>query len=151
MNVDEEEEALERGGYSRIYQIMHMLIGGGILAGVFLTVIYLLDFPWVILLVLLKGLNCLGLIFYPEVAAVSVILTFAIAYMPSGLCGGLYTGYRIKENLRIILLIPALLGFLFAILILSWFFPRYRLLINLNPTTDAVSYTHLTLPTNREV
>ncbi|GEM_PF-814343 len=130
MSVYEEEDVSERGGYPRVYQITHTLIGGGIIAGILFVMLCIFNFQWIALVTLLNGLNCLGLILYPEIAAVSVILSFAVIYMPSGFCGGLYTGYRIKENLRIILLIPALLGFLFIILILFWLFPKYRLLIN---------------------
>jgi len=85
----------------------------------------ILAFPYSIPLIgiqtLLFNLNCMGLLSFNEVKYGITLLTLATAYLPSGFFGGLYTGYRIKDSLRSILIFPALVGFTVFIVFLLLF------------------------------
>jgi len=111
-------------GYNKY---IHMALGGAIC----LLVTYIL------LIISTQGLqtlflsfNCLGLLVFEEVTLAVSIINFGITYLPGGFCGGLYTGYRIKENLRIMLLFPGIIGFVAFILLR--YFTGYLTLSNLS-------------------
>ncbi len=94
--------------FPRFGKEIHIVIGGAIC---FLAINVFLSTSQVAIRFLLFRFNCLGLLVFSEVTTALSILMLATAYLPSGFCGGLYTGYKIKENLRIILIFPALIGF----------------------------------------
>jgi len=66
---------------------------------------------------LLFRLGYLSLWFFSESVDAIGLLMLAMAYLPAGFVGGLFTGYRIKENLRFVLLIPGLIGFVGLIVV----------------------------------
>lgn len=71
---------------------------------------------------LLQTVGAYGLLaFYKEVEPALILFLVAIVYLPSGFLGGLYTGYKIKENLRIVLLYPSLIGFAILLILQLYF------------------------------
>ena len=88
--------------------IMHIAIGGAIS--------FLLSFILDIVVStgiesLLTSLNMVGLLSFRDAIFAISVMGLGIVYIPAGLCGGLYTGYRLNENLIYILCIPALIAF----------------------------------------
>lgn len=85
------------------------IISGGVIC--FLAAFTLLSMWQWILSRLLLALGCFGLLsFVEEVRPAVVALLMVVIHLPSGFLGGLYTGYKIKENLRIILIYPSVIG-----------------------------------------
>lgn len=94
--------------YERYYNLIHIILGGVICLLAMYTSTSILPR---LVRVILYSLGCYGLMSFQEITNAMLLLMFGAAYLPSGFIGGLYTGHRIKENLRIILLFPALIGF----------------------------------------
>jgi len=92
---------------SRYSYLVHIALGGMICL---FTVYIFLSISPIGIRMLLFHLGWLGLLAFSEGTNAMLLLVLATAYLPSGFCGGLYTGYKIKENLRIIFVLPALIG-----------------------------------------
>jgi len=88
-------------------RLIHVSIGGVIC--LFVMYITLAVSSWGIK-ELLYYLNCLGLLVFSEAAGAISLFLFGVSYLPSGFFGGLYVGYRLKENLKIDLAFPGLIG-----------------------------------------
>jgi hypothetical protein len=96
----------------QIGELVHIVIGGAIC----LFVAYvLLSNSVVENLFIISG--SLGVLVFQEAINALDIITFGVVYLPSGFLGGLYTGYKIKENLRVILLFPGIIGFVILTLL----------------------------------
>ncbi len=96
----------------KIRELVHIVIGGAIC----LFIIYiLLSVSVVENLFMISG--SLGILIFQETLNALEIITFGIVYLPSGFLGGIYTGYQISENLRIILLFPGMIGFVILTLL----------------------------------
>jgi len=94
---------------SRYGDLIHIALGGAIC--LFAMYILALIVPITVQMILFS-LGCLGLLSLKETVNAMLLLLFGTAYLPSGFTGGLYIGYKIKKNLRIILIFPALIGFI---------------------------------------
>jgi len=58
-----------------------------------------------------------GVFAYEEAQNAYYIIRLGSIYLPSGFFGGLYAGYKIKEKLKLILMFPCIIGFLFVLLL----------------------------------
>ncbi|OYT46295.1 hypothetical protein B6U84_00715 [Candidatus Bathyarchaeota archaeon ex4484_40] len=75
---------------------------------------------------ILKNFDCLGVRVYGEALLATTLIMIGGTYIPGGFIGGLYVGYKVKdEKLRILLLFSALLGCT-VLLALMFFFLGYR-------------------------
>lgn len=99
---------------------LHVGVGGVIC---FMSVYFLPGISQIVVRMLLYRFNSIGLLTYDEIKYALSLISFGLAYLPSGFLGGLYTGYKIKENLRVILLIPPLIGFV-GLMIVNYFMGR---------------------------
>ena len=100
------------------------IIFGGMIC--FLMAFFLLSgSPPIWLFIIYKLLQAVGayglLAFYKEVEPALILFMIAIVYLPSGFLGGLYTGYKTKENLKIVLLYPSLIGFAILLILQLYF------------------------------
>ena len=87
---------------------MHGGIGGGVCL---LVIVLLVDIAQSGFQQMLVTLGFLGIVlFTAEFEIARVAFVFGVVYLVAGFCGGLYTGYNIYENLRIVLLFPSLIG-----------------------------------------
>jgi len=109
------------------WSFIHAAIGGAIC---FLVTILISDLIQVGLQQILINSGCFGVVSFEEFAIARDIIMFGVVYLSSGFCGGLYTGYQTDENLRIVLLIPGVIGFI-AVIILTYFL-GYLNLSNMN-------------------
>ncbi|MBS7624106.1 hypothetical protein KEJ29_00810 [Candidatus Bathyarchaeota archaeon] len=89
--------------------LVHLLIGGLLcsVALFFLKNLIIID-------LLLKSLNCLGALIFEEAQIGKKIISFGLIHLPSGFLGGLYTGYKIKERLKINLVFPSIIALLIS-------------------------------------
>mgnify|MGYP001118821641 CR=1 FL=1 len=95
---------------SSMYSVLlHMALGGAICL---FTMYILLSISPLGIEMILFNLGCFGLVAFSESVNALSLFLLGTTYLPSGFLGGLYTGYKIKENLTIILVIPALIGVL---------------------------------------
>ena len=85
------------------------IILGGIIC--FFTAFSLLAMSQWIIHKTLFTFGCMGLLAFEETVPAIVMSLLVLVYLPSGFFAGLYTGYKIKENLRVILIYPPLIGF----------------------------------------
>ncbi len=92
---------------SKYSGMIHLALGGGIC---FFTMYVLVSVSTMGLRLILHYFNSLGLLAFTESMNATSLFILGTAYIPSGFFGGLYTGYKIKENLRITFLFPALIG-----------------------------------------
>jgi hypothetical protein len=93
-------------------KLVHIIIGVVII----LTVTLLLQiFSVVVEFFMING--SFGLLIFPETIIASDIFLLAFVYLPSGFLGGIYTGYKISENLRVFLFIPGLISFIILTII----------------------------------
>lgn len=111
--------------------LLHIAIGGGISFG---ATYFLLSIVPVGVRLLLFSLGYVGLLAFTEAGSAMSLFTFGTVFLPSGFFGGLYTGSKIKENLRIILVFPALIGFIG--LIALRYFTGYINLSAIDPQND---------------
>jgi len=88
-------------------KFFHILVGG-VFALFMMYMLLFISFTGIQMI--LFNIGSFGLLTFNETTNAVYLLTLGIAYLPGGFLGGLYTGYRVKENLKIILLYPALIG-----------------------------------------
>jgi len=89
--------------------LLHAAIGGGIC---FLTMAVLVDIGQIALEQILSTLGIAGvMVFHDQILIAKAIFTFGLIFLTSGFLGGLYVGYQTDENLRTILAIPGVIGF----------------------------------------
>jgi len=92
---------------------LHAFIGGFICFGI----IFLskdLGLVWMFVDWLLKSSNCIGALIFEEARIGYYLITLGLTYLPSGFLGGLYAGYKIKDNLKVNLIFPGFIGFAFS-------------------------------------
>ncbi|MEM5872051.1 MAG: hypothetical protein QW051_04215 [Candidatus Aenigmatarchaeota archaeon] len=108
-------EPFKRGPIERM-DIVHTAIGGAICFGITVLV---LDIVYNGLPYLLYNLNMAGVTFFAENYMIArALFTFGLVYLTSGFCGGVYTGYNVYANLKILLVIPALISTIGYILLM---------------------------------
>ncbi len=97
-------EPFKRGPIERM-ELVHTAIGGAICFGITLLV---LDIVYNGLPYLLHSLGMAGVTFFMDYYLIArALFIFGLVYLTSGFCGGVYTGYNVYANLKIILFIPA--------------------------------------------
>jgi len=97
---------------------IHAALGGGIC---FFVMFLLSDLAQVALERLLIFFGVVGVVvFEQQFLLARLVIMFGVVYLTSGFCGGLYTGYNVKENLKIIFAIPGIIGFI-GLTILTYF------------------------------
>jgi len=119
-----------------IRDLLHITLGSLIC---FLVTFLILMFGifWSVISSILIRLNCVGLLAFNEVNDYAIpLLQFVIAYLPSGFCGGLYTGSKIKENLRMVLTLLPLIAL--AILTASIFI-QFQITYGMIPSVNVQS------------
>jgi len=88
--------------------LIHAAIGGGIC---FLLIVLLSDIAYNGLQQILINWGMIGVMVFKEPFEIAqLIFMFGIVHLTSGFCGGLYTGYNVLKNLKIVLLIPGVVG-----------------------------------------
>jgi len=92
---------------SKTPQLTHILLGGAIC---FLASYILLSSSQFIIHMIFFSLGLTGLLAFKEIEPALFMFVLALVYLPSGFFSGLYTGYKIKENLKIILIFPPIIG-----------------------------------------
>jgi len=99
--------------------LIHAVLGGAIC---FFAVFLVSSMASGILLQILVFLGWTGVMTYQDqfLLAAGLIL-FGTVYLVGGFCGGLYTGYKVKENLKVILAVPGLIGFTISTVIAYFF------------------------------
>ena len=107
----------------RLREYAPIIFGG--LISFFMAFFLLSGSPPIWIYIIYKLLQTVGayglLAFYKEVEPALILFLVAIVYLPSGFLGGLYTGYKIRENLRIVLLYPSLIGFAILLILQLYF------------------------------
>jgi hypothetical protein len=103
------------GSFEKIH-IVHIIIGGTICL---FTTFLLVDIAQTFLIQILVNLGIVGVMVYAdEFQIATMAFIFGLAFVVGGFLGGLYTGYQISENLRTVLLLPALIStFGFALIL----------------------------------
>ncbi len=94
--------------------ILNLIVGG--VLSLLLTYFLLSLVPW-LLRIILFSLNVLGLLSFDASRTAMLLIISGSAYLPGGFIGGLYAGYKVRENPRLTSLIPGLIGFLSLILV----------------------------------
>lgn len=89
--------------------LFHLFIGGLIS---FVLLFILKDFDFINRL--LESLNCLGALIFEEAQTGQKIIGLSLIHLPSGFLGGLYTGYKIKERLKVNLIFPSVIVLLIS-------------------------------------
>ncbi len=103
---------IPKSGLSKYGFIFHAIIGGVIC--LFLSAI-LYAFLQVVVEGYLGGQGILGVLIFSDAATGMQMLSFGLAFLPAGFVGGLYGGFKIKENLRFTLGLPGIIGFIINI------------------------------------
>jgi len=108
------------------WKLIHILIGGlTYLVGVFfLEMLVRLVADWIF-----RTTAIYGVLAYEEAQNAYYIIRLGTIYLPSGFFGGLYTGYKIKEKLKLIMMFPSITGFL-LVLIIQYFLGYMTLIIS---------------------
>lgn len=97
-----------RESIPKLRESVPIILGGAIY---FLTAFTLLSMWQWIIYALFRTFGIFGLLtFIEEIRPALVLFMIAIIHLPSGFLGGLYAGYKMKENLRIILIYPSVIG-----------------------------------------
>jgi hypothetical protein len=95
-------------GSIKLRDFLHAALGGGIS---FSIVFFLTDFAERGLTQLLLYLGITGVMIFEPFGFAREIFIFGLVYIVAGFFAGLYTGYQIEENLKVILFFPGLIGF----------------------------------------
>ncbi|MCX8170675.1 MAG: hypothetical protein N3E47_01705 [Candidatus Bathyarchaeota archaeon] len=94
--------------------IINLLIGGminfGALIFLDLTVYSMMD--WIY-----RSLGIYGVLIYEEARNAYYLIRLGTVFLSSGFIGGLYVGYKIKENLKLIMAFPSPTGLSLVILL----------------------------------
>lgn len=90
-------------------KIIHILVGGGLC---FIALFVIEALVLSIMDLILRALGIYGVMAYQEGRDAFFLIRLGAVYLTSGFLGGLYTGYRIKESLKKILVFPAIVCFL---------------------------------------
>jgi hypothetical protein len=96
-------------GSINIRDFLHAALGGGIS---FSIVFFLSDFAERGLTQLLLYLGITGVMIFEPYMFASQIFSFGFVYLVAGFFAGLYTGYQVEENLKLVLVFPGLIGFI---------------------------------------
>lgn len=96
------------------WKIFHILIGGAIyFAAIFvLEIVTQSTADWIF-----RTLGILGVFAFEEAQNAYYVIRLGVIYSASGFFSGLYTGYKVKENLKLIMSFPSLIGFLLMLAI----------------------------------
>ncbi|MCS7119967.1 MAG: hypothetical protein RMJ07_06220 [Nitrososphaerota archaeon] len=103
------------------WDLIYALIGGGLGFAAVYTLYSIIFSPGGIgaLYWSLSGLGILGVLsFQEEFRIASAILQFGLVHLIGSFCGGFYTGYKVQENLKFILIIPGVVIFSAFIILL---------------------------------
>jgi len=122
---------LPRFDLSRIWSLIHILIGGALC---FFALYILSALVQRGIETLMVNFGVLGAMIFDQTMNAIYIMMFGIVHLPSGFCGGLYTGYKTKENLKIALALPGIIGFV-AMILLRYFYGYFDL-SNIDWTKD---------------
>jgi len=95
-------------------EIIHILIGGLIY---FVSILFLEMLTRSILDWIFRTTATYGVLAYEEALNAYYIIRLGSIYLPSGFLGGLYTGYKIREKLKLIMIFPCVIGFLLVLLL----------------------------------
>lgn len=92
------------------WKLIHILIGGltYFVSVFFLEMLLHLAMDWIF-----RTTAIYGVLAYEEAQNAYYIIRLGSVYLPSGFFGGLYTGYKVKERLKLIIIFPSTAGFLF--------------------------------------
>jgi len=89
-------------------KLIHIIIGGLIyLLGVLLLDALVQSIAYWIF----RNTGIGGVLAYEEAQNAYYIIILGATYLSSGFLGGLYTGYKIKEKLKLIMMFPSIIGF----------------------------------------
>lgn len=113
----------EKLDYRRI--TINLLIGGVINFGaiIFLDMILSSTMNWIY-----RSLGIYGVLVYEEARNAHYMIRLGTVFLSSGFIGGLYVGHKVKENLRLIMAFPGLIG-LSLMLVLQYFAGNRALLV----------------------
>mgnify|MGYP000728175773 CR=1 FL=1 len=120
-------ESIENPSSNQILNMLkHVAIGGSIC---FASMFFLRLLIVGIIYILLDRFNCVGVRIFNEALLAMTLILLGTAYIPAGFCGGIYLGYKVKKNLRAVLLFSALIGcvILFLIMHLFGFIITYKI------------------------
>jgi hypothetical protein len=132
-------ERLKTSDLSSIkYALIHITIGGLIVFSLMLAVIVFGIWSSVFVQIL-NTFGYLGLNAFDETLTASQILMFGIIFLPSGFVGGLYVGYRLRENQiegnpLLVLVLPSVVGF--ALFLVGGVILGYLNVLALNLATE---------------
>jgi len=100
------------------WKLIHIVIGGLIylISVFFLEILVQSITDWIF-----RTMGIYGVLAYKEAQNAYYIIRLGTIYLSSGFLGGLYTGYKIKEKLKLIMIFPSIIGFL-LVFILQYFF-----------------------------
>jgi len=101
----------------RIWSIIHIIIGGGLS---FFVIFVLSAVAQTGVETLVSSMGSAGVLIFDQAVSAFYIIMFGIVYLPSGFCGGLYTGYKTEEDLKIALAVTGIIGFV-ILTILSFY------------------------------
>jgi len=107
----------------RIWSIAHIIIGGGLS---FFVIFILSTLAQTGIETLVSSMGSAGVLVFDQAVSAFYIIMFGIVYLPSGFCGGLYTGYKTEEDLKIALAITGIVGFV-ILTILSLYYGSLNL------------------------
>ena len=116
MNTPEapDEKSKSRIDWSKFGFLFHVTLAG--VASLFLSAI-LYSVVQGGVEALLTGAGNLGVLIFEDAAAALQIMVFGLVFLPSGMAGGIYIGYKVKDNPRVIYALPGITGFvLFSVL-----------------------------------
>ncbi len=112
-------DPFKRGPIERT-DILHLAIGSAICFG--LTIL-LLNLVFNQLPYILYNLGVAGVIFFKDNYIIArALFTFGTVYLTTGFCAGVYAGYNLYANLKLLLFIPAIIstvGYILLILLLG--------------------------------
>jgi len=110
-------EPFKRGPIERM-DLVHTAIGGAICFGITVLV---LDIVYNGLPYLLYSMNMAGVTFFTENYVIArAFFIFGLVYLTSGFCGGVYTGYNVYANLKMLLVVPAMISTIGYILLMMF-------------------------------
>jgi len=111
-------QPFKRGPIERM-DLVHIAIGGAICFGI---TILGFDTLYNGFLNILYSLGMTGVTFfmdYYQIVLVRALFVFGLIYLTSGFCGGVYTGYNVYANLKMLLVVPAIISTVGYILVIT--------------------------------
>ena len=113
------------------WKLIHILIGGltYLVSVLFLEMLVQSTTDWIF-----RTIGIYGVLAYEEAQNAYYIIKLGTIYLSSGFFGGLYTGYKVKEKLKLIMIFPGIIGFLLVLTL--QYFSGYLTLMILTPLSN---------------